>query len=585
MIPVSQTNLQSNVLFASNVLGQHTLVQRERGNIPVSSASQFCSTRLRGSSKRFDITRAVATTTEAPAREAFGDQFVREGSYESPLVELQASKSDEEQSSIAATLLAFRPGTVADVCVIGCGPAGLALSSELAKQGLSVCLIGNDVPFVNNYGVWVDEFRDLGLEQNLDRIWEDALCYFGEGKEVRIGRQYGRVCRRRLRKHLLQRCQQNGVQFLAGLMHEMETEQTSDMATAGIRLADGQVVRSRLTVVAAGAAAGKFLHYEKAAPAVAAQTAYGIEAEVEGYEDNYDAESMLFMDFRRHHTGLWPDTATRLKDHEHPAAGDGVWGSQQEVPSFLYGMPLQPGRVFLEETCLVTKPALPFAVLKRRLERRLKAMGIKVKKIHEEEWSFIPVGGPLPVAQQPITAFGAAANLVHPATGYSIARSLREAPAFAQEVASLLRKQQAVGDTAESVWDALWPQEKRRQAAFHVFGMELLAQLDIQATNNFFSTFFRLPDRYWRGFLASSLSSRQLIVFAMWMMVRAPPSIQFKLMQHMLLDPAGKYMLRTYAGLQTGKAQSGDNHAMAAMAAAIVLLAVAMSLELPHLVS
>lgn len=104
---------------------------------------------------------------------------------------------------------------------------------------------GNDVPFVNNYGVWVDEFRDLGLEQNLDRVWDDALCYFGEGKEVRIGRQYGRVCRRRLRKHLLQRCQQNGVQFLAGLMHELETEQSSDTATAKIKLADGRVIRSR----------------------------------------------------------------------------------------------------------------------------------------------------------------------------------------------------------------------------------------------------------------------------------------------------------------------------------------------------
>jgi lycopene epsilon-cyclase len=34
--------------------------------------------------------------------------------------------------------------------------------------------------------------------------------------------------------------------------------------------------------------------------------------------------------------------------------------------------------VFLEETCLVAKPALPFAVLKRRLERRLQAMGIQV---------------------------------------------------------------------------------------------------------------------------------------------------------------------------------------------------------------
>ena len=46
----------------------------------------------------------------------------------------------------------------------------------------------------------------------------------------------------------------------------------------------------------------------------------------------------------------------------------------------------------------------------------------QVSRVVEEEWSYIPVGGPLPVAGQPVTAFGAAANLVHPATGYSIAR-------------------------------------------------------------------------------------------------------------------------------------------------------------------
>ena len=40
--------------------------------------------------------------------------------------------------------------------------------------------------------------------------------------------------------------------------------------------------------------------------------------------------------------------------------------------------------------------------------------------MHEEEWSYIPVGGPLPVGDQPITAFGAAANLVHPATGVEV---------------------------------------------------------------------------------------------------------------------------------------------------------------------
>jgi hypothetical protein len=31
------------------------------------------------------------------------------------------------------------------------------------------------------------------------------------------------------------------------------------------------------------------------------------------------------------------------------------------------------------------------------------------------------------------------------------------------------------------------------QAAFHVFGMELLTQLDLAATNDFFKTFFALP--------------------------------------------------------------------------------------------
>jgi hypothetical protein len=40
----------------------------------------------------------------------------------------------------------------------------------------------------------------------------------------------------------------------------------------------------RLVTLAAGAAGGRFLRYEEGAPSVAAQTAYGIEAEVEGYD-------------------------------------------------------------------------------------------------------------------------------------------------------------------------------------------------------------------------------------------------------------------------------------------------------------
>ena len=67
----------------------------------------------------------------------------------------------------------------------------------------------------------------------------------------------------------------------------------------------------RLVTLAAGAAAGKFMQFELNAPTMASQTAYGIEAEVEGYDDSYDASSMLFMDFRRHHSGLWNQTAAR----------------------------------------------------------------------------------------------------------------------------------------------------------------------------------------------------------------------------------------------------------------------------------
>jgi lycopene epsilon-cyclase len=50
---------------------------------------------------------------------------------------------------------------VLDLVVIGCGPAGLALAAESAKLGLKVGLIGPDLPFTNNYGVWEDEFNGM----------------------------------------------------------------------------------------------------------------------------------------------------------------------------------------------------------------------------------------------------------------------------------------------------------------------------------------------------------------------------------------------------------------------------------------
>eukprot|EP00955_Chlamydomonas_euryale_P029497 311149-Chlamydomonas_euryale.AAC.1 len=154
------------------------------------------------------------------------------------------------------------------------------------------------------------------------------------------------------------------------------------------------------------------------------------------------------MDFRRDHTGAWRSGA-----EAGAAGGVPLWGTHAEPPSFLYAMPLGGNRVFLEETCLVAKPALPFSVLKRRLERRLAASGVKVHTVHEEEWSYIPVGGPLPDGGQPLTAFGAAANMVHPATGYSVARSFGEAPGVADAIARALRAKLPVEAAASQVRD------------------------------------------------------------------------------------------------------------------------------------
>jgi lycopene epsilon-cyclase len=492
------------------------------------------------------------------------NQTSREGSYESPLVQLQASKVDTEQPSIASILPAADVSAVADVGIVGCGPAGLALAAELGKRGLKVVLVGHDSPFVNNYGVWRDEFADLGLEKCLDFVWKDAICYFREGKEVRVGRAYGRVCRRRLREELLQRCVAAGVTFLPGEVDQVNPPAASAMAenpwapTELIVKGQVQPIRCKLATLASGAAAGRLLKYENDAPGVAAQTAYGIEAEIEGYTDAYDPNSMLFMDFRRHHSGLYPGTAQKQKFGKHPNGSEGLWGTEKETPSFLYAMPLGGNRVFLEETCLVAKPALPFAVLKRRLLRRCEALGIKIKEIHEEEWSYIPTGGALPEPDQPVTAFGAAANLVHPATGYSIARSLREAPTMAAAVAVALEEQASSKSAAKFVWDALWTQEKRRQASFHVFGMELLCKLDLNNTADFFTTFFALPNSFWRGFLSSQLSSVDLLGFAAATFVLAPLGIKARLVGHLLTDPAGQYLARVYLGNNIHKDENSN---------------------------
>lgn len=97
-----------------------------------------------------------------------------------------------------------------------------------------------------------------------------------------------------------------------------------------------------------------------------------------------------------------------------------------------------------------------------------------------QEWSYIPVGGSLPNTEQKNLAFGAAASMVHPATGkknriypifpllklpypdrsstfllsqagYSVVRSLSEAPKYASVIANILKRGNSEGILSQQI--------------------------------------------------------------------------------------------------------------------------------------
>lgn len=480
---------------------------------------------------------AVQSESLVSVKQEFSDQedYIKAGGSELLFVQMQQNKDMKQQSKLADKLSRISTGnTILDLVVIGCGPAGLALAAESAKLGLKVGLIGPDLPFTNNYGVWDDEFRDLGLQGCIEHVWRDTIVYLDDSDPIMIGRAYGRVSRRLLHEELVKRCVESGVSYLSSKVERI-TETTS--GHSHIECKGDIAVPCRLATVASGAASGKLLQYEVGGPRVSVQTAYGVEVEVEN--NPYDPSLMVFMDYRDY---------VKQKVHSLEA----------QYPTFLYAMPMSPTRVFFEETCLASKEAMPFDLLKKKLMSRLNTMGIRVIRTYEEEWSYIPVGGSLPNTAQKNLAFGAAASMVHPATGYSVVRSLSEAPKYASVIANILNQGQmrdklyqfrSNENISMQAWNVLWPQERKRQRAFFLFGLALIIQLDIDGIRTFFHTFFRLPKWMWQGFLGSSLSSTDLMLFALYMFVIAPKELRMGLIRHLISDPTGATMLRTYMNI------------------------------------
>jgi xanthine/CO dehydrogenase XdhC/CoxF family maturation factor len=95
-----------------------------------------------------------------------------------------------------------------DLAVAGAGPSGLAVAERVAAAGFSVVVIDPNplAPWINNFGVWCDEFEAMGLDDCFDVVWSEAVVHLDSGRRGarRLERPYARVDRPKLKRKLME---------------------------------------------------------------------------------------------------------------------------------------------------------------------------------------------------------------------------------------------------------------------------------------------------------------------------------------------------------------------------------------------
>jgi len=355
---------------------------------------------------------------------------------------------------------------VIEVVVAGGGPAGRALAAACVRAGLDTELVdpAPDRPWRSTYGAWAGE---------LPAELAGAVAARGHGCAVgtrphRLGWEYAVLDNTALRDAL----DVPGVRVRTGRVLGVR------------RAAHGQDVRcsdgDRHAAVVFDATGERRIVLGGGRPAVAAeQTAVGVMVPATAATPLVRPGEALFMDWRADH-------------------GEPGW------PSFLYAVPLGRDRVLLEETSLARRPGLSLSDLRRRLHARLARHGVAPEG-DEERVRFV-VDTPVPLRRGPVVAFGAAAPLIHPATGFSVATALQLAPQVAEAVAAGLASSPRAASAA--AWRTVWSAPALAVHGMRRTGLEAMLTLAPREVPRFFDVFFAMPERHRWAYLTGRADVR-----------------------------------------------------------------------------
>lgn len=382
-----------------------------------------------------------------------------------------------------------------DVVVIGDGPAGTALAAALHKRGVDVLLVGNDAPWTATYGTWADDVEALSWFDT-SKVWADRVDTIAVdvGGHRMLDRAYGVIDNTVLRSTLRSNVRHRNVEVVDVLLDQAGGRRHE------VVLVNGEQLSTRVVVDATGwpgwNVRSKTSRRGRVDPP--RQTAYGV---ILTHRPEGRYGEPLLMDFSS------PPSAI----------AEGV--NDDLGPSFAYALPVAGGWL-VEETVLAARPAVHPDLLAGRLAARLgttiedlEATAVSIERVD------IPMGGALPDRSSSLLAFGAAASMIHPATGYSLASSLTRADPVAAAIEEELGRPSF---DPRRVWEAIWPKSALRSRSLHDYGLAVLLGLDAVDIRSFFGSFFELDHDEWAAYLRITTKPAELARVMGSMFVAAP---------------------------------------------------------------